>query len=1071
MNENHFPFPTSEERRRWRIQEQRAQINQRRREMRPRRFGPNPPTVQDLRKQARDAGLRGYSRLRKAELVQFLRNNYAIEREPAQELFDLEQEPFDYPIDWVPVHPDPELLRQEQELFDLDQEPIECAIDRRLVHPAPELLHPEHEFFDLLEIEESASALRRFAIQYTVPGLPGFTPETFLQEARGLVLGVLVENRGIKAKTILRCWMVKTNLETGEEVRKEAAFHSEQTIILEATDLDEVYDTWSARILENISTFINRGSGWAYESTQSLDLHTVEYEPLGGSSYIPLPEFLAKKKAIVNLKNEDDACFKWAVTRATHMVGVHLERIEALREKAAELNWDGVKFPTPLSGIGKFERRNPTISVNVHGFDGKKVYPLRISDRDCQREVDLLLISDKKKQHYCVVKSLSRLLSTQVSKKGHARHFCRRCYASYTSKERLVAHTDLCRLHESVRIEMPEKGSVQEFKNHFRSQNVSFVVYADFESFTKPIHTRQPDPNGSYTQKYQKHDPSGFCYYIKCFDDSLYRQGPVMYAKRSEEEDVAQIFVERLEEDIRRIYRRFKLPQEMIPDQRERAIFAESSDCHICKKPLTPRDEENRTVRDHCHFTGKFRGAAHNKCNLRYRKPKFFPVIFHNLAGYDAHLFVKNLGKTEGKIDCIPNNEEKYISFTKQIVVDSFVNEEGKEVEVKRDLRFIDSFKFMASSLSKLVDNLSNFPTMGKFFPSEEKRRLLVRKGVYPYDHVDSLKKLEETRLPSKAAFYSRLNEENISDEDYEHAQKVWEGFEMKTFREYHDLYLESDVLLLADVFESFREVCQKNYELDPAWYFTAPGLAYDAMLKKTGARLELLNDVDMMQMIEKGIRGGVSMISTRHSEANNKYMGSDFDPTKPSKFIQYLDANNLYGHAMSQPLPTGGFKWMTASELRDWRLWPCIVEVDLEYPNELHDLHNDYPLAPERLVIGKVEKLVPNLRGKKKYVIHCAALKQYLSLGLRLEKIHRGIRFEESAFMKEYIDLNTRLRKEAANEFEKDFFKLMNNSVFGKTMENIRNRVDIHLVNSRKKAKKLAAKPNFERRTILTKT
>ncbi|XP_072048278.1 uncharacterized protein [Amphiura filiformis] len=614
---------------------------------------------------------------------------------------------------------------------------------------------------------------------------------------------------------------------------------------------------------------------------------------------------------------------------------------------------------------------------------------------------------------------------------------------------------------------MSEKGSVQEFKNHFRSQNVPFVVYADFESFTKPIHTRQPDPNGSYTQKYQKHDPSGFCYYIKCFDDSLYRQDPVVYTKRSEDEDVAQIFVERLEEDIRRIYRRFKFPQNMVFDQRERAIFAESSNCQICKKPLTPLDEENRTVRDHCHFTGKFRGAAHNKCNLRYRKPKFFPVIFHNLAGYDAHLFVKNLGKTEGKIDCIPNNEEKYISFTKQIVVDSFVNKEGKEVEVKRDLRFIDSFKFMASGLSKLVDNLSNFPTMEKFFPSEEKRRLLVRKGVYPYDHVDSLKKLEETCLPPKAAFYSRLNEESISDEDYEHAQSVWESFEMKTLREYHDLYLESDVLLLADVFESFREVCQNNYELDPAWYFTAPGLAYDAMLKKTGARLELLHDVDMMQMIEKGIRGGVSMISTRHSEANNKYMGPDFDPTKPSKFIQYLDANNLYGHAMSQPLPTGGFKWMTASELRDWRLWPCIVEVDLEYPKELHDLHNDYPLAPEKLVIDKAEKLVPNLRGKKKYVIHYAALKQYLSLGLRLEKIHRGIRFEESAFMEGYIDLNTRLRKEAANEFEKDFFKLMNNSVFGKTMENIRNRVDIHLVNSRKKAKKLAAKPNFERRTI----
>ena len=193
-----------------------------------------------------------------------------------------------------------------------------------------------------------------------------------------------------------------------------------------------------------------------------------------------------------------------------------------------------------------------------------------------------------------------------------------------------------------------------------------------------------------------------------------------------------------------------------------------------------------------------------------------------------------------------------------------------------------------------------------------------------------------------------------------------------------------------------------------------------------------------MLLMFEKGIRGGISMISTRYGKANNPYM-SNYDPNLPKMFIQYLDANNLYGGGMSRPLPTHGFRWMSNKDLRNWKNTPCILEVDLEYPTHLHDLHNDYPLAPERIVVNKVEKLIPNLNNKVKYVVHRETLKLYQSLGLKVTKIHRGITFEESAWLKPYIELNTNLRAKGNNDFEKDFFKLMNNSVFGKTMENIR--------------------------------
>ena len=343
----------------------------------------------------------------------------------------------------------------------------------------------------------------------------------------------------------------------------------------------------------------------------------------------------------------------------------------------------------------------------------------------------------------------------------------------------------------------------------------------------------------------------------------------------------------------------------------------------------------------------------------------------------------------------------------------------------------------MATTLDKLVNNLPKdaFNNVKRYY-TEDKFSLLTKKGVYPYEYMDSLEKLKETELPPKEAFYSSLNDEGIKDKDYTHAQKVWETFEMKNLEDYHNLYNKLDVLLLADVFENFRDICIKIYNLDPSHYYTAPGLSWDAALKVTEVKLELLSDMDMLLMVEKGIKGDVSMISNRYGKANNKYMGNKFNSNEPSKYIQYLDANNLYGWAMSKPLPTHGFEWMEENELKNWKNRSCILEVDLEYPESLHDLHNDYPLAPEQIEVNKVSKLIPDLGNKETYILHYENLKQYLSLGLKLTNIHRGIKFEETPWLEKCITLNTNLRMEAKNEFEKDFFKLMNNSVFGKTMK-----------------------------------
>ena len=298
--------------------------------------------------------------------------------------------------------------------------------------------------------------------------------------------------------------------------------------------------------------------------------------------------------------------------------------------------------------------------------------------------------------------------------------------------------------------------------------------------------------------------------------------------------------------------------------------------------------------------------------------------------------------------------------------------------------------------------------------------------------------------------------------------KNIWKEFEMKTIGEYHDLYLKTDTTLLADVFEEFRKPCLETYGLDPCWYITSPFFAWDCMLKITNVKMELLKKDDMHLFFEKQIRGGVSTAFHRFAKANNKLM-KDYDEKKSSNFLMYFDANSLYPTAMLQPLPLKGFEWMEKDELGTWKEIletegeGCVLEVDLEYPENLHDEHNDYPLAPEKLKINGVKKLTPNLQDKTNMVLHAKSLQQYLSLGMRLKKIHAGIKFHEEAFMKPFIELNTKMRTAAKNSFEKDFYKLMSNAVYGKTLENVRNRQNVHIVNDENKKRKLTSQLHFK--------
>ncbi|XP_033223722.1 uncharacterized protein LOC117177247 [Belonocnema kinseyi] len=445
------------------------------------------------------------------------------------------------------------------------------------------------------------------------------------------------------------------------------------------------------------------------------------------------------------------------------------------------------------------------------------------------------------------------------------------------------------------------------------------------------------------------------------------------------------------------------LMQKLTSEQKE--AFVEATICHICQKAL---HLPMKKVSDHCHLTEKYLGPAYQHCNLAYQDSNTIPLV-----------------------KVLALNKEKYISLTKYV--------QGTQIK----FRFIDSFRFMASSLEKLASYLTEYKIISEIFSGIESEKVerLTRKGVFPYEYLDSRARLRENQLSPKEKFYSTLNDTSISDEDYKHAKKVWCALSVKTIGEYVRLYMKTDV------FENFREQCLVFYGLDPANYYTAPGYTWDTILKYTGVRLELLPDVDMLLIVENSKKGGVSQCANRYAIAINKYT-IVFNESREVINIVYFDANDLYGWAMGHPLPYGSFEWVTNLENFDFNVPDdspigYILEVDLCYPPELHKEHSDLPFCPEPSEPPgfSQEKLLTTLLLKQKYVIYYRALKHAVANSLVLIKIHRVLKFNQSTWLKSYIDFKT--EKRALAQIYK-MYKLMNNAVYGKTMENVRKHVNL---------------------------
>ncbi|KAL4135464.1 hypothetical protein QTP88_007070 [Uroleucon formosanum] len=579
----------------------------------------------------------------------------------------------------------------------------------------------------ILKTEETAFQSR--LITYIIKNNMGIKDvQVFLNRLDNPIIGRLkqaLKKKNLKVNIVfLAIYKRGTNEENMEY--KECNFETQNS------NLSNLYTNTKIKIVNEIEDFVMKNSQWRLHQILSLGININKYVPFKGSSYIPLPEHIQNKHAIINVKNKDD------------------------------------KLKT--TDVPKFVKRTKDISINIYYLKkkGKNTHitvPLEITKIEKTNHIDLLYLTvdDKdiddennmNKGHYCWIKNLWKLCGSQMTKDGHKRFLCKMCLNSFDTENKLNDHKHYCANNKATIIVLPKSyNKTLEFEKYNNSLRAPFIIYADFEATLQPIYTCKPSDKEAFTNCYQKHIPNNFCYYIK-YSNGDYTP-PVEYSGPN----VAQEFYECIKDEekaISKIYDKIVPIETLNAEQLNK--HNKSDKCHICeryllelppilekkfkiikgvieyykqfkiveddavkklklyedklKNEIENKNKNMQKVRDHDYLTGEYRGVAHSICNLNYQNPRFIPIVFHNLSGYDAHLFIKEFGNDDKQIKLIPNNEEKYISFSKMMA--RVVTRKGKgkdkndkEIVIFTELIFLDSFKFLLSSLDKLTNNLRN---------------------------------------------------------------------------------------------------------------------------------------------------------------------------------------------------------------------------------------------------------------------------------------------------------------------------------------------------------------------------
>lgn len=803
----------------------------------------------------------------------------------------------------------------------------------------------------------------------------------------------------------------------------------------------------------SLDEFMRSGSNWTFSRALAFDIEVSAVNPIrGGCQDIPVKN-MQSKTFLYSPSNRDKKCFLYCLAYFL-IYGMVMNKASILTEnfkieqRVKQFDKKGIKFPITVDGIKKFLVKNEELdlSVNIlYRTTNDEIYPFEYGLGKGKKIVNLLLVETKTGGHYMLIKKPDSFLRKVYNLNNNKRlsyknsYFCLNCLNSFSRVDLKNEHVTICSMHRPRIEKVPEENqNIVKFKNQERKHWLDYIAYLDFECILPDASKKCPGCDslkckcdGSHTDVINEQLPICYSFVI------IQGKNKIIHENTYAGKDAHIEFIGHLLEQEKKWIKGLLETKFFINMSfQNTADFNNSTNCYICNVYF---DEKIVKCRDHCHFTGKYMGAACQECNLRRRRPKKLKIFVHNCSKYDMHFIIQALSSFKDQIENInvlPYNGENF----RTLKFNSF--------------ELLDTLAFLQSSLSQLSDDLKSsghdykllketylVKKFGRF--SKERFELVLSKSFFPYEYCTSLKKMETTKkLPKIERFYSKLSEKSISIEDHKFAEKVWKEFGCSNLVDYTKLYCKIDTILLAEIFQAFRKKMYAFSGLDPAHYISLPAYGYDSMLLVTDVQIELPTDINMIHFLEMGKRGGVSFINTR-------YLSTDINDQSE---IIYQDRNNLYGEAQVQKLPLKDFRWLSPTEIYSFNVQQNLdgekgyfLECDLHYPAELHDTHSNFPLAPEILEVAfenlspyaktaieksegnkqyKDTKLMSTFHDRKNYVLHGKNLQLYLSLGMTLIKVHRILEFTQDFILRPYIEKTTLARQMSTSDFEMGLFK-----------------------------------------------
>jgi len=828
--------------------------------------------------------------------------------------------------------------------------------------------------------------------------------------------------------------------------------------------------------------------------------------------------------------------------------------VDRYRKYVKSINTKGIIWPMTLCQIEKFERQNSQFSITVLGYEPydvnddiaklkyekdldknphlsletrknerlerfhknlhKKLSPLYVTKcKNAEFKLVLIYLSldDDDHGHFILVTNLNKLLTICGSPNLF---YCHNCLHHFTTDEILKNHTIHCSKLEPLKTHMPDKPNYkfEGFKNMIPP---SYRIIADFECFLKPnddvfIHRKITNPHEYVFEKiklageidyYESHIPCGYSWICIDSDDNVVEHR--VYRAKNDNEDVARIFlreicsfVDLLTEQIQIHQERSKRTMLNAPED-ERPPFGEL--CWFCDKEIHYTNDP--WARHHSHMSPyEFVGWSHQKCNALGTYSNSVTVIFHNFSSYDSHPIILVLDDP-----CVKNKEVITLSSEKflSLII---------ETNYKSKIKFIDSCRFLNNSLANLTDILamegdSMFKVTNKIFsswPGNPQLNLLYQKLSFPYSSFKCVKDFEKTTFPTEFEYFNELTQSEISSEDYKRAKKVWDSFKINNYGQLMEFYNLLDVCLLTDIWINFERLFVNKFKLWASHYFSISMLSMDCALRFLKFVFKLMMDIEKHLFMERGSRGGYAGSGgIRYAKANNPYMQENFDPDEIWSFIMNFDYNMLYCTGFTEPVPVEILDFLSESlksnftkdhimSLAEDSEFGFYLEVDLSYPEEMHNYFNCFPPAPVRRSVKihelserqrklrkklniksnmKIEKLIADLHPNKNYVLHYRSLQRYLQVGLKLDKVHKILKFRQQRVFARFMEFCAEMRKNSSNKFHSDMWKLVGNSIFGKSLESVRDRVRINIVTKPKVAKLLLKKPTLKDVIVLTDT